>query len=143
MYYSILVLAFFMMSGNNMEQPNTQASVVDHVEITKEKMAIVNINPLRGKYTVQIGQQLRYSASVHGSVGYTASASSSDSEALPLSESFIEYDDEERAKMSGGDAATKYFIFDVKKAGVYQILASHYFRGDLEHEYTIEITVEE
>lgn len=148
MYYSIALLAFLMMTGVNMNESQAVSSVADR-EIIKEKPVqkrkkkMVDINGLRGKYTVQIGQQLRYSASVHGSVGYSASAYSSDSEALPLVKSFIEYDDEENAEMSGGDAATKYFIFDVKKAGVYEISASHYFRGDLENDFTIEITVEE
>lgn len=153
MNYSIAMFALLMMAGGHMKSFSTFGSnekeevsneiKSDDSKKVEEKMAIVEINALRGKYTVQIGQQLRYSAGVHGSVGYSASAGSSDSEALPLVESFIEYDDEERAQMSGGDSATKYFIFDVKKAGVYEIHARHYFRGDLEHDYTITITVEE
>lgn len=104
---------------------------------------MVEIEPLRGKQTVKVGQQLVYSASVHGSVGYSASVSSSNSKALPLVKSFTEYDDEERAQMSGGDSATKYFIFDVTKPGTYEIYASHFFRGSLENDFTITITVVE
>ncbi|MDG1334337.1 MAG: hypothetical protein P8P74_18530 [Crocinitomicaceae bacterium] len=149
MYYSITLLAFLMTAGINMNESQAVSSVVNHETIKekkpvqKRKKNIVEINGLRGKHTVQVGQQLRYSTSVHGSVGYSASAYSSNSEALPLVESFIEYDDEERAEMSGGDSATKYFIFDAKKAGTYEIYAEHYFRGDLEDDFTIVITVEE
>ena len=121
-----------------MENPS-QEEPKKKFKITKN---MVNIDPLSGKETVKIGQQLVYSADVHGSVGYSASVSSSSGQWLPLVETHLEYDDDERAKMSGGDAATKYFIFEAKKAGTYEIQASHYFRGDLEHEFTIVITVE-
>lgn len=45
--------------------------------------------------------------------------------------------------MSGGGAATKYFIFEAKEPGTYQVRAKHYFRGELKNDYSIEVTVEE
>ena len=158
MYYSIKILAFIFSTMSNvtysqlppepreLEMPEVEMEMpVDEAPQKKFKRSknMIDINPLRGKHTVKIGQQLVYSAGVHGSVGYTASANSSDSKALPLVRSFIEYDDDRKAEMSGGDSATKYFIFDAKKAGTYEIQASHYFRGDLENDFTIVITVEE
>lgn len=158
MYYSITLLAFIFSATSNVansqlppepREPEKHELVIEMPEDKtpqkkfKRSKNMIEINPLRGKQTVKIGQQLIYSASVHGSVGYSASAYSSDSEALPLVKSFIEYDDDKRAEMSGGDSATKYFIFDAKKAGTYEIRASHYFRGDLENDFTIVITVEE
>ena len=109
----------------------------------KLKKNMVQINPLVGNYTVKIGQQLVYSASVHGSVGKTASASSSDSEALPLKDNFIEYKNKQKAGMTGGDSATQYFIFDVIQAGTYEVLVQKHFRGTLESEYIITINVTE
>lgn len=162
MNFSIAVFALLMSAGGNMTDfdinPSTEEVVIPIIEestpITNEMTSedqkkfkpgknMIGIDPLRGNFTVKVGQQIYYSAGVHGSVGYTADASSSDSEALPFVESFIEYDDKRNARMSGGDSATKYFIFDVVKAGTYEVLVQHYFRGDLENEYTITINVEE
>jgi hypothetical protein len=114
--------------------------------VIKEKFKLgkdmISINPIRGRYTIKLGQQVYYSASVHGSVGYSASAYSSNSKALPLNRSFIEYDNEQEAGMCGGDSATKYFIFDAVEVGTYEVNVEHYFRGTLESEYTITINVE-
>lgn len=147
MYYSITLLVFLMTAGINMNELNLQTPILEQEKMAelpseqKCKKKMVDINPIVGKYTVQVGQQLRYSASIHGSVGFTASASSSDGEFLPLSKSYTKYDNKRHAKLSGGDSATKYFIFDVKKTGSYTIRAKRYFRGDLKDDYTIEITV--
>ena len=92
---------------------------------------MVVIDPIKGTCTLKKGQQLVYSAHVHGSVGYSASVGSSNSGALTLVDSFIEYDDDEQAELSGGDSATKYFIFDANKPGTYVVDLFHYFRGDL------------
>lgn len=116
-------------------------------EIPKEKFKLtknmVVIDPIKGTCTLKKGQQLVYSAHVHGSVGYSASVSSSNSDALTLVDSFIEYDDDEQAELSGGDSATKYFIFDANKPGTYEVDLFHYFRGDLENYFTVTVTVEE
>lgn len=162
MNFSIAVFALIMSAGGNMTdfdvislaedtvppiiEENIQISTIMISEDSakfKPGKDMISINPLRGNYTVKVGQQIYYSGSIHGSVGYTASAYSSDSDALPLKKSFIEYDNEQEAGMSGGDSATKYFIFDVKKPGTYEVLVERYFRGDLESEYTIVIHVEE
>ncbi|MFK7786006.1 MAG: hypothetical protein AB8B56_12860 [Crocinitomicaceae bacterium] len=123
-----------------MEEPIKEEAPKKKFKLTKD---MVSINPLKGKETAKIGQQLVYSASVHGSVGYSVSVGSSSGLFLPLVATHFEYDNEEKAKLSGGDAATKYFVFEAKKAGTYEIHASHYFRGDLENDFIITITVEE
>ncbi len=108
----------------------------------KHKKNMIAINPIRGNYTVKIGQQVYYSTSVHGSVGYTASAFSSDDKALPLNRSFLEYNNKQKSGMTGGDSATQYFIFDAAKVGTYEITIQHSFRGNLEDQSTITIKVE-
>jgi len=137
-----IALAFSEVIAQSKKIQQSESTVIECSE-EKQKKETIKISPLRGKETVKVGQQLLYSASVHGSVGHSASVSSSNQLALPLVSSHIEYDDKERAKMPGGDAATKYFIFEAKKAGTYEIRASHYFRGDLENDFIITITVEE
>lgn len=133
-------------------QRNSEISTTTEVTPTKNKATesdkfkptknMVQIDPLRGNYTVKVGQQLYYSASVHGSVGFTASAVSSNNSELTLSDNFIEYNKPQQSGMSGGDAAVEYFIFDVKKVGSYEIVTQKHYRGTLESEHTIKITVE-
>jgi hypothetical protein len=145
MFYPISLLTLLFLASPSMA--NSQVPLIE--ETIKEETSVkfkptkdmVRIDPLRGKETVRVGQQLVYSASVHGSVGYSASVGTSSESSLPLLETHLVYDDEEKAKMSGGDAATKYFVFEAKKAGTHVITARHYFRGDLENDFTIVITV--
>lgn len=156
MFYPIALLAYLFFATPNTadsQVPPVEEPVIHVIEMEdpikeepkkkfKRTKNMVSVNPLRGKATVKVGQQLVYSASVHGSVGYSASVGSSSGRYLPLVETHFEYDDEENAKLSGGDSATKYFVFEAKKAGTYEIHARHYFRGDLENDFTIVITVE-
>lgn len=102
---------------------------------------MVSIDGLRGNFTVKVGQQVYYSARVHGSVGYSAEVYSEGS-GLNLADNFTEYDKKQEAGMTGGDAATEYFIFDALEVGTYTVIAKRYFRGDLEEEYTITINIE-
>ena len=120
----------------------TIISTKENTKKFKPSKDMISINPIRGNYTVKVGQQLYYSAHVHGSVGYSAEVYSV-GDGLHLSDNFTEYDQEQESGMSGGDSAREYFIFDALKVGTYEVIAQHYFRGDLENEYTITITVEE
>jgi hypothetical protein len=120
-----------------------EAFTKDPIKKFKPNKNMVEINPLRGNITVKKGQQLYYSAKAHYSVGYSPIANSSDNKALPLNRSFLEYDNKQEPGLCGGDSATKYFIFDTTKAGTYEIVVARNFRGDLENEHTIVITVEE
>lgn len=154
MNYSIGIFAIFFVTMTSLGQSKTNVISVNELEeisigIRSENTEkfkpgkdMISIHPIHGKYTIKLGQQVYYSASVHGSVGYSASAQSSDSEALPLNRSFIEYDKKQEVGMCGGDSATKYFIFDAVKVGTYEVNVAHYFRGTLESEYTITINVE-
>ena len=157
MNYSIGIFAVLFMAIANLKQAELNFNLVNEPEEIvpdmiyeyeaeeKEKFVpgknMISINSIRGNYTVKIGQQVYYAASVHGSVGYAASAFSSDSKALPLNRSFTEYDKKQAPGLCGGDSATKYFIFDAAKAGTYEVNVRHYFRGDLENEYAITVNV--
>lgn len=148
--FSILAIIALMSVGCSQKNTDIQSKTDemtteenDSQESFKLKKNMVSINSLVGNYTVKVGQQLVYSASVHGSVGYTAKAQSSNEEALPLSDSFIKYKNKRKSRMPGGDAATKYFVFDALKVGTYEVFTQKYFRGDLESESTITITVTE
>ena len=154
MYYSIGLFAAFITAMANLNQseiiltsenePKAISLDISSGDTEKFKPGkdMVSMNPLRGICNVKLGQQIYYGGSVHGSVGSTVSVYSSDSEALPLNRSFIEYDKKQQRGMTGGDSATKYFIFDASKAGTYEVYVKRYFRGDLENEFTITINVE-
>lgn len=133
--------------SQSVTEPVTTSDVVsiDEGEESQQKFKptknMISINPIRGEYTVKVGQQVYYSARVHGSVGYSAEVYSMGI-GLNLGANFTEYDQEQEAGMSGGDAATEYFVFDALEVGTYTIRANHYFRGELENEYTITINIE-
>ena len=105
---------------------------------TKEMTQII---PLKNECTVKVGETLYYSASVHGSVGSSTSVSVNDESIVQLQETKFEYDDEEEAKMPGGDAATKYFIYKALKVGETEMIVINDFRGETESTFRITIKV--
>lgn len=123
--------------------PIDEPSNNDDQKKFKPSKDMISINPLKGNYTVKVGQQVYYTADVHGSVGSTATARSTVKEVLAFQSEVFEYNNEKSAEMPGGDAAKRYFIFDAVKVGTSEVMVQHLFRGELQNEYTITITVVE
>ncbi len=131
-----------------LEDPSVPETPTAQNELSEGKVIplsdnVVSISPLIGKYTISVGQEISYSANVHGSVGSSASASSTDNDILAFASREFEYEDEKRAEMPGGDAAHITFIFKAVKPGIATVIAQHMFRGELENEYEIIINVVE
>ncbi len=124
------------------ENPTPQTEMSDG-KVIKLSDNMVSISPLIGKYTITVGQEIYYSANVHGSVGSSASASSTDEEVLAFVSREFEYEDEKRAEMPGGDAGTTTFVFKAVTPGTATVIVQHMFRGELENEYEIVINVVE
>jgi hypothetical protein len=143
--FFITAILFVSCSSSTTESISTNDIPVtnkngERPEKFKPTKNMISIDPIRGEYTVKVGQQVYYAANVHGSVGYTAEARSS-AAGLDLNNSFIEYKQKQQPGMTGGDAATRYFIFDAVKSGSYEVIVQKYFRGSLETEHTIQVTV--
>lgn len=147
-------LLFLIVLNSGCSQSTTEivttdepAPVVEEVEDEesekfKPTKNMVQFDAYIGSVTVKVGQQVYGSEEVHGSVGYAATATSSDKSGLVLSDNIIEYHKPQKPGMTGGDAATEYFVFDALKAGTYEITVVRNYRGDLEREYSITVTVE-
>lgn len=107
----------------------------------KPKKNMIEVNGLKGEYTVKVGQQVYYAARVHSSVGYSAEVYSL-GPGLKLTDNFTEYDQKQKRGLSGGDAATQYFVFEAVSVGKHTMTARRYFRGELKEDYTITINIE-
>ncbi|MFT5777072.1 MAG: hypothetical protein ACI837_000003 [Crocinitomicaceae bacterium] len=107
----------------------------------KPSKDMVSIIPFMSEMTVKVGQKLYYGGHVHTSVGNQVSVASEDNSVLALEEKIFEYDDLKKSEMSGGDAATRYYIYNATSVGVSDVLIQEYFRGELKHSYTVRINV--
>jgi hypothetical protein len=109
----------------------------------KPEKGMKQIIPFYASIDVEVGQKLYYSASVHGSVGTQVEAWSGNDAVLKLNDTHFAYDDRKKAKMPGGDAATRTFIFEALKAGKCIVVIEENFRGKLQEKYEVEIIVRE
>ena len=93
--------------------------------------------------TLKVNEKTTYKFSLHASVGITAEYFISDENILQYIDSKVKYHHPERMKygMTGGDSATGTFIFKAIKKGETELIIKHLFRGDLEKEIRIKITV--
>jgi hypothetical protein len=107
----------------------------------KTKKNMVHLSELKGKANLKVGQKAYCEASVHGSVGFTASVSVDNEEVLKLVNTNITYKNPEKRQMSGGDAATKTFVFEVIAAGTAKVVVTKKFRGELRSNREIIVEV--
>lgn len=104
------------------------------------KSAIV-ISNLEKSYTVKVGQQLTYTANVHGSVGTACMATTNDENIVKLTDTKTNYNKPQVEGMTGGDAAKQVFTFEAKAAGTTKVVIKDYDRGTVTNTYEIEIIV--
>lgn len=106
-----------------------------------ESVSTISLGENDSKLTVNVGDQLRYSHSVHGSVGYDYKVEY-DKSAFKLTHN-TEYDNPESVAMGmcGGDSAVKTCILQALKKGKYKVKVIHEFRGAVERVITYTITV--
>lgn len=142
----ITLLIALSLSGLTFAQSNGAGTTsIEKKEVKTKKFKpskdMVNLFTLKGKITMKLGQKGYYSGHVHGSVGITKSAYTSD-DGVKLIDTHFSYDDDRKANMSGGDAGTKTFIFKAEKKGTYTLKIEDGYRGDVKSVTEIEITVE-
>ena len=92
--------------------------------------------------TVNKGQTMSYEYKSHGSVGFSAKYRISDPEIVGFTDRKIKYKHPRRSHMSGGDGGTGIFYFKALSPGETQIQIDHTFRGEVESQSEITITVE-
>lgn len=126
----------------------------------KEDMISLTTYMLSGKdLTLKVGQKATISMTVHGSVGITADAYSNDEKIVKLVKSNMKYENEEWQKAeeeekpyqdketgewvvpakkplpSGGDEATKTYIFEAVKEGKVVMVVEEGYRGDIKKHF--------
>jgi hypothetical protein len=106
---------------------------VNMIAITNQESLVMKVN-----------EKFSYSKGKHESVGFTNEYLISDESVVKCIDRKVEYQHPERLKMhmSGADAATETFIFQTLKQGQSLIVFKHLFRGKLDEEKKISITVE-
>ncbi|MCX7025472.1 MAG: protease inhibitor I42 family protein [Spirochaetes bacterium] len=94
--------------------------------------------------TLRVGQKAACSVGVHGSVGKTAEAETADPDIVRLVDSTIAYLHPENMKpgMTGGDAATRTFVFEALAPGETTITVRMLYRGRLEETKIWKVRVE-
>ena len=94
-------------------------------------------------FTLKVNEQALYNFTLHESVGFTAEYFIIDESILKCIDTKIKYHHPERMKpgMTGGDSATGSFIFKALKQGGTELIIKHLYRGDLEKEVIIKLTV--
>lgn len=103
---------------------------------------MVKIEPLKNKKIVlEVGQKIYYQADVHGSVGSWVNAISKNEEVIENIDSHFAYHRVQIEGETGGDRATKTYIFEAKKKGKATLRITHTFRGETRGERTIKIIV--
>ena len=109
----------------------------------KDRKKMVSISPLASEVKIKKGEKAYYSGSVHGSVGETVHLFGQDSRVLDFITSDFVYDDPKKAKMTGGDAGTKYFYYKAKEVGETTITIEERFRGEVRQSFEVKIIVVE
>lgn len=150
MFKAILILSVILIVGCtvNNEKITTQEQelevAVEEPNKSREerRKEVVKLIPFLTEYSVLVGQKLTYAAKEHGSVGSTQSVAVEDENIVSLLDKKRTYDQPENSNMSGGDASTTLYSFEAKKEGTTQVLIKKYFRGTLENEFYLTITVE-
>lgn len=102
-----------------------------------------DISPLHGELELTIGEKASYTGSVHGSVGTQKECWSSDEKILKLVDKDFKYNKPQVPGETGGDAAKETYIFEALSVGTTEVTIQDWFRGALEHEYKVKISVTE
>lgn len=120
------------------ELKNTSTIIVTVID--NNKLPVV-ISPLRSNMKVKIREKLTYSGTQHASIGHTVSCFSEDENIIKLINSSVKYDKDQETAGKGGDSATKTFTFEALKKGTTTVVIKELFRGKVQKEYTVNITV--
>lgn len=111
------------------------------VTVVAAKKDRVKLIPLKGKETVEIGQSLEYTGSVHGSVGVDVEVNQLNDNILEFLGSEVTYKSKVTPMPSGGDSGSKTFLFRATEVGETTLTIREIYRGAVRKEYSIAVTV--
>ena len=103
------------------------------------KMNVVELKEHDSEYTINLGDIIQYSHSIHPSVGFEYSMVY-DENAFKLSCN-IKYDDDYDPNEDGGDSANQTYTLKSLKKGIFKVKVIHLFRGTTERIITYKIII--
>lgn len=132
--FIIVVMVALICGACSVWKQNRKSAII-------EKASTVNLGDKDSKINITLGGQLRYSHSIHGSVGYDYKIEY-DETAFVLTKQ-IKYDNPDAVSkgMCGGDSAVLTSTLIPQKKGKYIIKVIHTFRGNVNSVITYHITV--
>lgn len=110
-----------------------------HIKIKKN---MISISPLQGSVTLKVGQIAHFSYKVHASVGVAGETEIKDETIAKIKNKEFKFDNEENAKMPGGDSAAETIFIEALKKGETTLTYRDVFRGKVEQTTEIKIVVE-
>lgn len=111
-------------------------------QLAEIKDNAVEIDLKKTDYTFKVGEKSYLEMNEHGSVGAMSEVVIGDNTIIGISGDVFDYDKEQIELETGGDGGTRTYSFTALKKGTTTITARDYFRGDLQKEYILNITVE-
>jgi hypothetical protein len=108
----------------------------------KIKKNMIAISPLQGSVTLKVGQIAHFSYKVHASVGVAGETEIKDETIAKIKNKEFKFDNENDAKMPGGDSASETIFIEALKKGETTLTYRDVFRGKVEQTTEIKIVVE-
>jgi pyruvate/2-oxoacid:ferredoxin oxidoreductase alpha subunit len=144
---SLIVLLFLssysFAQGNNPDKIEKTKKVKKAKKKKTESDSIIVIEELRSKdYTIKTGQKISYTYKEHASVGITSTYSVDKTAILVYKELISDYKNKNREGLTGADEASITVIFEGSSKGKAVLTVKNMFRGNIEREFNITITVE-
>jgi len=135
----------FIACGESISSGKHEIEVSENQKTRRFKVEknMVELNLSNGEQTIELGQKMYYSASIHGSVGQDAKVWAEHDSIVKLVDIHFAYRDALVEGETGGDAAIKTYVFEGIKVGTSILTAQKIFREDVEEEHQIKIVVVE
>jgi len=129
------VLSFiFLGIGSLIAQTNVD-------EPFKPGKEMLSVGPFSDALELKTGDVFYSQGRQHGSVGFTYVYKMKNDSVLEFSQKYLAFNNPDRKEMAGGDNSTVTYVFKAIKKGQTQIIFQSMFRGKVENEQVITVTV--
>lgn len=109
----------------------------------KPEKNMVALDVLQGKATLKIGQKAYIKHALHGSVGIGGDLEIADKSKIKIIKQHTAYKKAHQVGMTGDDAATVTLVLEALEKGETTITLKKIFRGTVEEQNDIQITIVE
>lgn len=102
---------------------------------------MISVGPFSDALELKTGDVFYSQGRQHGSVGYMYVYEMKNDSVLEFSQKHFVFNNPDRKEMAGGDNATVTYVFKALKKGQTQVIFRSMFRGKVENEQVITVTV--